>query len=150
MYPKQHIILGFIFSLIIFLIFPQIELIGFTAIFLSSFLIDVDHYLVYVIKKKDWNLKNAYNWYIDSEKKFQSLSIKEQINSPFPLFVLHGIEILVLIALLGIFISRLFLFIFVGFSFHLLLDAIHIYFLRFNHDRFSLIYSYIKLKKQKT
>ena len=149
MYPKQHIIFGFLFSLIIFLIFPQIEWIGFTAIFLSSFLIDVDHYLVYVIKEKDWNLKNAYNWYIESEKKSQSLSLKEQKNSPSPIFVLHGIEILVIIALLGIFFSKLFLFIFVGFSFHFLLDAIHIYFLRFNHNRFSLIYSYIKFRKQK-
>jgi len=130
MYPKQHIIFGFLFSLIIFLIFPQIEWIGFAAIFLSSFLIDVDHY-------------------IESEKKSQSLSLKEQKNSPSPIFVLHGIEILVIIALLGIFFSKLFLFIFVGFSFHFLLDAIHIYFLRFNHNRFSLIYSYIKFRKQK-
>ena len=53
MYPKHHILLGFIFSVFVFILFPKIGILGVSIIFLSSFLIDVDHYIGYAIRKRD-------------------------------------------------------------------------------------------------
>jgi len=57
MLPKAHIFYGAIFSIILYLI-------GLSAIesiltFLASFLIDFDHYLRYVLKKKRFQLKKC-------------------------------------------------------------------------------------------
>jgi len=149
MRPKQHIIFGLIFSLIIFLIFPKIKLIGFLIIFLSSVLIDVDHYLFYVFKTRDFNLRRSYKWFLRYEEKFKEISKEERKKIPSVLFFLHGFEILAVIILLSIFVSDWFLFVFVGFSFHLFLDVLYLYLKKLRFDKISLIYDYFKFKKMK-
>ncbi|MFQ5531781.1 MAG: hypothetical protein ACE5ES_04160, partial [Candidatus Nanoarchaeia archaeon] len=69
MLPKTHIILGFIFSVLIFFLFPQMGLIGASLIFFSSFLIDFDHYLYYLFKKKDPNPRNSVKWFMKHHKE---------------------------------------------------------------------------------
>lgn len=69
MLPKTHIILGFVFSWILFNLFPNIGITGFVVVFISSFMIDIDHYLFYVFHKKDINPKNAFTWFISKNKK---------------------------------------------------------------------------------
>lgn len=146
MYPTQHIFLGIIFSSILLFIFPQIGLLGFLIILSSTILIDVDHYIYYVYKKKDWSLKKAYNWFIKNQKKFFSLSRKQRNKFYTGFCFLHGIEVLLILFLLS-FISKYFLFIFMGCAFHLFLDLIHqtTYFDRL--DRISLIYDFLKFRK---
>jgi hypothetical protein len=129
MLPKYHVLSGFIFSLIIFLIFPEINLIGFTIIFLSSFLIDVDHYLFYVFTKKDLSLKKAHKFFLKEHKKFHKLSYKEKTKKlkkrgPWPM-VFHGVETLILLGILSFF-HQIFLYIIIGLIFHQVLDFIHI------------------------
>lgn len=146
MYPKQHILFGFLFSLILFLIFPQITIIGFSIIFLSAILIDFDHYVYYVFKKKDSNLKNAYNWFAEKNRKFRMLPWdKRQFHKDIPC-LLHGIEILLIISILFFFTSKYFLFVFIGFAFHLLLDSVEqtIYWDRI--DKVSIIYDILNSK----
>ncbi len=144
MLPKYHIILGFLFSLILYLIFPFISLSGFLIIFFSSFLIDVDHYLYYFFIKKDSNLKNAYRYFFEKRKKGLS-SIKFIKNKPNPrMYLLHGLEILIIIFILGNFINKIFLFIFIGFAFHLLLDLIEQIYYGFRIAKISLIYDFIR------
>jgi len=94
MNPLKHLFFGTIFSLVCFLIFPEIGLIGFLIIISSSFLIDVDHYLYYFYKKKDFSLKNAYNWFIKEKNEFLALSRKQRNKSQGRIFFMHGIEIL--------------------------------------------------------
>ena len=93
MLPQTHIILGFLISLLLLALFPEITLFGFFVIWLSSVLIDIDHYLFYVYLKKDWNLKRSYKWFIKKSKQFENFSNKEKklFISPAPCF-LHGIE----------------------------------------------------------
>ena len=79
--PKHHVLLGFIFSIIIFLIFPSIGILGFLLIFLSSFLVDVDHYLYYVYKNRKLSLRKAYMWHIRKRKKWYVLSRKKRNKS---------------------------------------------------------------------
>ena len=70
MLPKYHVPFGFIFAGIIWILFPIISFNGLLIIFLSSFLIDVDHYTYFVYKKHDFSLKNAYVFATEMDKKF--------------------------------------------------------------------------------
>ena len=70
MLPKVHIIVGGIISILLYLLFP-ITILEVSLIFLSSFLIDFDHYLLYVVNKKDFSLKKSFRWFIDNQKKFK-------------------------------------------------------------------------------
>ena len=124
MLPLKHFIYGLIFAGFLYFIFPKIELAGFLIIIFSTVLIDVDHYLYYIYKKKDFNLKNSYRWFIENQKKLLSLPWKQRNKFQTGFCFLHGIEVLFVLLILGIFISKYFLFVFTGFAFHLLLDSI--------------------------
>lgn len=148
MLPKHHLILGFVFSLILLILFPQIGLFGFFIIFLSSFLIDIDHYLYYLIRKKDFNLKNAFNWFINNETKYFSLPISKRKRIHPPLCFMHTFEFLLIILIL-IRYSNIFLFLLIGFVFHLFLDiAFSMYRNSQSHD-FSVIYHYLNIQFKK-
>ena len=109
MLPKTHIILGAIFSAIILLIF-QITIIESILIFLASFLIDVDHYLFYVFREKNYSLKKAYTWHGAMEKNHRPI-----------MHIFHSIEFLILLGILSFFWKD-FLFILIGILFHSALD----------------------------
>lgn len=136
MLPKTHIILGLFFSLFILILFPNIGLLGFIIIFLSSFLIDIDHYLFHVWLKKDWNPNNAFKWFIKFTKKYQKLTETERSKIVAIPCLLHGIETLAILFLLYYFSQNIiFLYLLVGFLFHEFLDFISIwsYGYNFNH-----------------
>ena len=146
MYPKQHFFSGMIFALFLLIIFPQIKLIGFFIIVLSTVLFDVDHYLYYVYKKKDFSLRNAYNWFDKEMIQCRSIS-REQRNNSYACFpFLHGIEILV-ISFLLVFTSKYFLFIFAGLSLHLLIDIVYQTTYWDRMDKISVLYDFFKFKK---
>ncbi len=150
MYPSKHIALGLIFSILLFFIYPWIGVISVSLIFLSSFLIDVDHYLYYVHKKKDWNFKRAYDWNIQMCKKFEDLP-KEKRKDIYTIFCfLHGVEILAILFLLGTLISNYSFFIFLGVLFHLLLDIFQDAVFPIGRiDKVSIIYDFLKFNKLK-
>ncbi|MBU2052997.1 MAG: metal-dependent hydrolase [Nanoarchaeota archaeon] len=146
MLPRTHTFLGIIFSLVIAYSF-NLSLIAGIIIFLSSVLIDVDHYLYYVYKKKDWSLKRAYNFFIVGKNKIASLSRKQRNEFYHGFSFLHGIETLVILFILGKFLSEYFYYILIGFSFHLFLDIIHQKTIHDRFDKYSIIYDYFKYKK---
>ena len=151
MLPKWHILFGFIFSFIIFIYF-DLTLVSFLIIFLSSVLIDVDHYLYYVYKKKDLSLKRAYKWFLKLEKKINSFPIKKRRDYWLAFCILHSIELISILLFLGIIFNLNFLrFIAIGFLFHISLDIIFML-----HDSpyntltvVSLIYQIYELKTKK-
>ncbi len=149
MYPKQHIIFGLIFSILIFFVFPSIELTGFLIIFLSSVLIDVDHYLYYVYEKKDWNLRRAYKWFCSRSLRYRKLSIKERKNEKNCFYSLHGIEILALLYIFGKFFHIYFFYILIGFAFHLFLDISYERFFNYKLEKISVIWDYLRFRNQK-
>ena len=149
MYILKHLFFGFIFSLILFFLFPQIGFISLGIIILSSVLIDVDHYLWYVRKKKDYNLKNAYNWFVEIVKKGLSFPRLERNLFYSGFCFLHGIEFLFILSIFGIFLSEFFLFIFLGIALHLLLDIVDETTYHDRIDKFSGIHSFFKFKKLK-
>ncbi len=149
MLPKYHLLFGFLFSLILYLLFPFIGLLGFLIIFASSVLIDIDHYIYYIFTKKNFNLGKAYKYFSEKRKFFLS-SLKRQKNNSNPaMYLLHGIEVLLILFILGIFLNKLFLFIFIGFGFHLFLDVLEQVYYGFGIAKVSLMYDFIKLEKYK-
>ena len=152
MLPKYHIILGFLFSLILWIIFPSISILGALIIFFSSFLIDVDHYLFYVFKNKIFSIKKAYNYFFELRKKAMTKSLKEKrikIANPL-MYLFHGIEVLLILFLLGFFINKIFLFIFIGFNFHLFLDIVEQIYYGFRISKISLIFDFVKKINEKS
>lgn len=115
MYPKTHIMLGVIFIVILYFLFPKIGIPGLFIIFLSSILIDVDHYLAFVIREKNLSLIKAYNWTIEKMNR------KEYLGFHF----LHTIEVHILVVILTFF-WHIFFFVFIGFLFHSITDFIKI------------------------
>ena len=145
MLPKYHIILGAIFSIIIYFIFP-ISIFQATIIFLASFLIDIDHYLVYVYKKKDINPLNSVKYFFKIRSKYLKLSKKQREQYKKPHFIFHGIETILLLYLLSL-VNGIFLFILIGVIFHLILDYLEIIYYDFDfYDKASQIYLYYKNK----
>ena len=136
MLPKYHILLGVIFSGLLYWLL-SLTLFQTLLVFLSAVLIDVDHYLWYAKRKKDWNLKNAYNYL----KK-----LGENLKKPI-IMIFHTIEFLILIFVLS-FLWRGFYFILVGMIFHSISDLLY-----FGHKNmlyvreFSLI-RYLVLRKK--
>jgi len=146
MQPSQHAFFGLVFSLALLLLFPQIGIIGAALIFASSVLIDVDHYIWYIFRKKDYSLKHAYDWHVRMEKKYFSLPKKKRNRVRGSFCFLHGVEIIILLFLLSIW-SKIFFYIAIGFSFHILLDIISGISYHERIDRFSGIHDFLKFKK---
>jgi hypothetical protein len=149
MLPKYHIFFGFLLSLFLVILFPNINLIWVGIVFLSSFLIDVDHYFYYVFNRKNANPKKAVNYFFDKRKKANKMNIKERNKFYSGFYFLHGIEILIILAVAGIFVSKYFFLIFIGFAFHLCLDLYEEISLGLRLDKISLIYDWFKFKKLK-
>lgn len=148
MLPNFHITLGAIFSYVLFLLFPQIGVSGFLLIFFSSFLIDIDHYLYYVFRKKNLHPIKAVKWSLKNRKIFLSHHPEKRKEFYTGLYFLHGIEILIVLVLL-IFVSDLFLYILIGFSFHLLLDVLEGLKKKYRLEKVSVINDFLKSKKLK-
>ena len=148
MLPKTHILIGFVVSLAIFLLFPQIGWFYALIIFLSSFLIDFDHYLWYVFKKKDWSVTRAISWMHKKRDFLLSLSVQQRNQYQVAVMIFHGVEGLALVALL-IFVHEIFLFVLIGMLIHLALDLIELYYLKFPlYIKISQIYTHIKNRKK--
>jgi len=146
MFPSKHLFLGILFASVLFFIFPEIGLIGFSLIVLSTFFIDVDHYFLYVYEKKDVSLRNAYHFFVKEFKKFNLLSKKEKRNCKYGILIFHGIEFWLILILLSLFFN-LFSYILIGVMFHIFLDWIAlIYYDVPIYCKLSQTYTFIKNK----
>ena len=121
MLPSRHILAGFLISIILYI--AGFSLVQSLVFFLSSFLIDVDHYLYYVYRKKDLSLKRSFNWYLKLDKKYFAMPKITQAKYYAGFCIFHGIESIIILFILGIFYPIL-NFVALGFIAHLFLDAI--------------------------
>ncbi|VVB83534.1 Uncharacterised protein [uncultured archaeon] len=147
MHPKIHLIIGIIFVIILHIFFSQITLAELSIIFLSSFLIDGDHYLYYFIREKNINPFKCYNWYKEHLKKTLTLSMAERKKEYTGFYLFHGIEPLTAIFLLGTYVFPFLIFVFIGLSLHMIVDVPHEYYIKRTIQKSSLIYNYTQWKK---
>ncbi len=148
MNPQVHFILGIPFIAILYFFFsPVISVFGLTIIFLSSVLIDADHYIYYIFKKKNFNPFKSYEWYKKNTCTFCSLPKEKQKEFYLGFYFLHGIETLILLFFLGVYLSPVFILILIGFLFHLFVDFSTevIYEQRFS--KLSVIYNLFSFRK---
>lgn len=120
MMPKWHILFGFIFSLIIVSFFNLSWIQG-AIVFISSILIDLDHYVLYIFKERNFHPLRFWNWSLYRTKKWKGFSKKEKKLHRESHFLLHGVETILVLFILS-FIWEFFFWVFLGFSFHIFLD----------------------------
>lgn len=149
MYPKTHIIFGLVFSLIFFLFVPEAGILGASLIFLSSFLIDVDHYFYFIYKKKSFNLFKAYTWFKNKGQYIKKLSPFERREISSGFFCFHGIETIILSVVFGFLVSKYFFYVGLGILIHLILDWTDLIISKRRTSRISIIYDYLKRKDLK-
>ncbi len=149
MLPKFHFLSGVFLSIILILIFPNIRTINLLIIIASTFFIDIDHYIYYIYKKKEFNLIKSYNHFYSKFKQISKMPVskRKKYYSVFPF--LHGIEILLIVFLFSIFVSKYFFFVLIGFTLHIFLDFYDSLKRNLRSDKVSLIYDFIKFKKLK-
>ncbi|VVB82557.1 Uncharacterised protein [uncultured archaeon] len=145
MLPKYHLILGIFFVTIFYFIFHT-NIFYLLIILLSSVLIDVDHLFYFFIIKKDCNPFHAYNWYTERWKKSKKLSREQLKKTYIGFYMFHGIEILAVLYLLGIYFP-IFFFIFIGFAFHMIVDIPDEIIKKGTIEKSSLIYNYYRFRK---
>lgn len=120
MFPREHVAWGIIFCAILFAIFPNFSLLGLVIIFLSSVLIDIDHYIIAVMETKRVWLGDALEFYrlhnIEEEKAH-----KKGIRKKGHFHVLHTVEAHFMIFGLS-FLWAPFAYVFLGMVFHSLCD----------------------------
>ena len=147
MLPKWHIVIGAIFSVLVTYLLG-LSLTNGVIIFLSSILLDFDHYLYYIFKKRDLSLKNAYSWFVERKRKWFSLKYEERKRYKRPILIFHGIEFWLVLGLLCL-VNKLFLWILLGIAIHMIFDWIELFYLKEPlYNKFSQMYTLIKNKKK--
>lgn len=135
MLPLTHIALSLIFVIVLKFMaaftFPQL-----LVIFLSAFLIDVDHWFVFVFKKKSLSISKSYKWFI------ALLKLK---NPPTFLCIFHTVEFFILIALLSLY-SVFFQLVLIGMGFHVILDILDSIKEKQYRKEISIIYTLLRKK----
>ncbi len=121
MLPRWHIILGALFTSIVWIVAPGIDYLYLALIFFSSFLIDFDHYIVSSVKTGKLRLKHSFDYHddmLEREKEENEKGIRKR--GDFHLF--HTIEFHIIIGLMSL-VWIGFFYVFTGMIFHTLLDV---------------------------
>jgi len=138
MRPLAHLTLGAVFSLVVYLIFPEL---GWKSLIIlaSTILIDVDHYFVAVMLTGKFSVRKAYDYFIETLNDKKLLD-KRKLH--YELYVFHTFEFYLLLLILS-FSYETALLILGGVSFHIFLDC-------FNNprkERMSIIHHFAKRNK---
>jgi len=147
---QYHFFFGIVFTTVLYSLFsPIISIFGLLIIFLSSFLVDVDHYFYYVYKKRNLNLISAYKWYVKNARKFRFMPKEERRQVYLGFYIFHGIEPLVILFFLGFYLSPIFNFLLIGLLFHLFTDLVSEIILKQRIDKISVIMNFFITKNHK-
>lgn len=122
MIPRWHILSGLVFSGLFWILFPKTGWLYVLLIFLTSFLIDFDHYISSIFKTHSFSLVKSLEYHrkMDiKEKRDREKGVR--IMEEFHIF--HTAEFHLFILLLG-FLWNGFFYIFIGMLFHSVVDII--------------------------
>lgn len=122
MLPKWHVLLGIIFTAIIWIFSPQISAIYLILIFASSVLMDFDHYAISVLKTGKISLFNSFDYH-KKQGEIEDKEIKKGLKKKGDFHIFHTVEFHLLVGML-ILLWAGFFYIFIGMIFHSMLDLI--------------------------
>jgi len=111
MFPLPHLILSVIPFIFVALNYGWISI----FFWLGAVFVDFDHYIWYIMRKKDFSLKKAYEYG------------KKSDNNESYLHIFHTVEFWILIGIWAMY-SKLIFMIVLGLSYHLVLDFIYIFY----------------------
>ena len=145
MLPKWHILFGALVSIILYLFF-NLTLYQTLIVFLSSIVVDFDHYLYYIFKYKKIGIREAYNCFSKKREKWISLKPEEREKYKRYIFIFHGVEFWIIL-IFFFFINKFFLWILIGITLHMILDFTEIFYNKEPfYTKFSQILVFIKNK----
>ena len=113
MFPKYHLIISLIVILALFPIYKFWTI----GILFGGYLIDFDHYLWYILRKRDFSLKKAYKYSLPENK----ISKEKDV-----LHIFHVWEFWVIMLILSFF-NIFFTLVFIGMIIHLIMDFIDLH-----------------------
>ena len=142
MLPRWHVVLGAIFSFLFWIVFPKTSLIYLVLIFLSSFLIDFDHYVNAVMRNKSLSLPRALDYYAKISKQIEAEHERGIRRKEYDFQFFHTIEFHIVVALLG-FGWPGFWYILIGMVFHSLLDVIYLLYKDYFYMREYFFFSWL-------
>lgn len=147
MLPKQHFIFGAIASLILYFVFPEFGILNWAIFLMASIFIDVDHYLYYAYRKKDWSLWNAVRWFFDRRNMVirAGSNFRRNVYSAFCFF--HGVEVLGVFVALGYYFWNGFYFVSFGLLFHLILDYTDQIIHGTRFDKVSIVWDFFRYRR---
>ncbi len=122
MLPKWHVLYGFIFSIILVYFFDFSFFAG-VIIFLSAVFIDLDHVLICIFEAKSLNPVKFYSRALRRRYIWLDLERKERDRYKYPNFILHGIELAVILFVLS-YLHIFFFWVLLGCLLHLALDIL--------------------------
>lgn len=145
MLPKWHVLFGAIFSIIVAYFF-SLDLFQASLIFLSSVLIDFDHYLWFVFNKQSISLSKSFKWFKDKRDVIIHLPECERESYKRVIFLFHGIEFWLILSLLSLLYKPLW-FVLIGVFFHMILDYIDLIYIKEPlYSKFSQLFVFFKNK----
>jgi hypothetical protein len=127
-----------------FILLPFCDFIQIALFFIGSILIDVDHYVFYVLQFKKWDIRGMFDYY----ERF----LPEQIESiPYAgVCIFHTIEVFIILGIASYYYSFLF-YLLMGMIFHYILDFIFLYQNKCLFSRaFSIVEHFIRAKKHRS
>lgn len=123
MLPRWHIILGLLFSLALWAFFPDVPWYCISIMFLSSILIDFDHYMCAVWKTGNWGLRAALKYH-EEKRKVELLERRRGIFRKEDFHIFHTIEFHAIVLALA-FVYPVFMYVLAGMIFHSLSDLVN-------------------------
>ena len=139
MRPLAHLILGAIFSYIVYLIFPELGLKAF-IILASTVLIDVDHYFVAVMTTGKFSIPSAYFYFVETLNN-KKLHNERRLN--YELYIFHTIEFYLFLLVFS-FSYETALLVLGGVSFHLFLDCFN----KIRKEKLSVIHHHLTKRNE--
>ena len=117
---KTHFFIGLIISFILIRFF-DFSLLSGLIVFLSSWLIDVDHYFWYRLEIRDWNPIEAVKWRIKFVPKWRRLSLVEKSKFKREVLIFHGVGFWSILVILSFF-YKFFYWVLIGIAIHMIAD----------------------------
>ena len=117
---KTHFLIGLIVSYILIQL-SDFSLLAGLIVFLSSWLIDCDHYFWYGLEFKNWNPIKAIRWRIKFVPRWRKLSSLEKSEFKREVLILHGIGFWSIIIALSFF-YKFFFWVLIGIAIHMIAD----------------------------